>query len=346
MIFQNLEFHNVEVLEKTNLGVMLQRFPKEVRNQLGHWEHERGRFYSMASTCCEIRFVTDAPFFRISLSSLEADTCVAIYKGCFFHSVHRIAAGVVTTLHVETPPHLQQVEPSRLTGYPFSTDVWRIVFGKDACGIFCGLDVFDHTIRPPCASEKPTLKWLAYGSSITFGVRAGSVENSYVMQAARRVGADVFNKAIAGSCFCDPCIAKYFAEQTFWSFATLELGINMVGRFSAQEFEERASFLVQRLLQSNPGHPVVLLTPFPAHYLFDRDQTSESSRNFGLFGLALEKIEERFRREDLFLIHGSELLTDVSGLTTDLLHPSDYGHILIGHRLAEKLQVILKSCFP
>lgn len=343
---QRMEFHNAAGLEKTNLGMALQRFPKNVRNQLGHHEHERGRFYSMVSTCCEIRFVTDAPFFRIALSSLETDSKVLIYKGDFFHSVHTIPAGTVTTLHVETPPRMQSVESNLLDGHSFSTDVWRVIFGKDSCGIFCGLDTFGHKTRPPKGTEKPALKWLAYGSSITFGSKSSLITNSYVMQAARHIRADVFNKAISGSCFCDPCISDYFSTIKSWNLATLELGINMVGRFTEQEFEQRALSLVNQLLTSNPGKPVVLITPFPAHYQFAKNKSAESSQNFGRFCTALERIQKNSSSQDLFILSGSDILTDVGGLTTDLLHPSDDGHILMGFRLGERLKIILKRYFP
>ncbi len=58
-------FHNVEVLERKGMvpGVLLQRFPEQVRLGLGQGDHERGRFFAQVSTGCELRFVTDAYFF-------------------------------------------------------------------------------------------------------------------------------------------------------------------------------------------------------------------------------------------------------------------------------------------
>ncbi len=71
MIFQNMEFHNVECLEERLGGYMLQRFPEKVRLGLGYQDHDRGRMFSQMPVGCEIRFVTDAHFFRISLASYE-----------------------------------------------------------------------------------------------------------------------------------------------------------------------------------------------------------------------------------------------------------------------------------
>jgi hypothetical protein len=38
---------------------------------------------------------------------------------------------------------------------------------------------------------------------------------------------------------------------------------------------------------------------------------------------------------------GPEILTDISGLTADLIHPTDNGMIEMGWRLAEKLKPLL-----
>lgn len=73
MIYQDIQFHNVAEIETIAgiPGFRLQRFPKEVRNMLGHKEHERGRFYAQKAAGCEIRFVTEASFFRITLRLRE-----------------------------------------------------------------------------------------------------------------------------------------------------------------------------------------------------------------------------------------------------------------------------------
>ena len=54
MIFQNMEFHNVECLEERLGGYMLQRFPEEVRFGLGYQDHDRGRMFSQMPVGCEI----------------------------------------------------------------------------------------------------------------------------------------------------------------------------------------------------------------------------------------------------------------------------------------------------
>lgn len=345
MIYNNVEFHNVARLENIEEigGLRLQRFPDEVRNSLGHLEHERGRFYSQIPVGCEIRFITEAKFVRVSLSMLEGDGRIFVYKGNFLHSSHILKAGVITTLHLEEPPKWEEVVNEALSGYSFSSSVWRIVFGKDCCVNFHHIETFGHEIMYPKKNEVPRIKWLAYGSSITFGGNTTIYNNAYVQQTARRLNIDVLNKGIAGSCFCDKCVADYIAKSDEWDLATLELGVNMVGRFEPEEFEQRATYLVKTIIDNNPGKPVAVISIFPNGYLYSKNKESKTLKNNIAFNRILPQIVEEMNNDNLYFIDGKDILTDFSGLSTDLLHPSDHGHIIMGENLSRILKPIVEK---
>lgn len=344
VIYNHLEFHNVAELEAVDglPGFRLQRFPREVRNCLGHKEHERGRFFGQRSVGCEIRFVTDARFFRITLSAVEGDGNVFVYKGNFLHSHHPLKAGVVTTLHLEEPPKFGEVKTEALEGYAFSSGVWRLLFGKDCCITFLHIDTFGHGTRPPEKRETPRLKWLAYGSSITFGGDTVIYSNAYVQQAARRIKADVLNKGMAGSCFCDEAMVHYLAENEEWDFATLELGVNMRGRFTAEEYEQRVRYLIDTMLHKNPEKPVIVIGIYPNGAEYALNPENAATRSNTEFNRITEKLVAEKNNPRLYFIEGKDILTDYSGLSVDLLHPSDEGHILMGENLAMKLKAILE----
>lgn len=343
MIYQNLEFHNVAELQSVphGVGLRLQRFPEPVRYSLGHGDHERGRFYAERSVGCEIRFVTDAPFFRITLSAVENEGMVFIYKGNFLHASYRLQAGVHTTLHVETPPKFETVEPSALES-TFSPMVWRILFGHETCFAFHHLETFGHSVRPPREGETPALRWLAYGSSITFGGNALLYTNTYIQQAAKRLGVDVYCKGMPGSCFCDPLMVRYIATETEWDFITLELGVNMRGRFTAAEFEERVRGLIQEVQAHHPGKPVVVINIYPNGAIYLQNQNDRITQDNRDFNRIVQQAVSEMGGPNLHFIDGADILTDFSGLTTDLLHPSDDGHIRMGENLARRLKEILK----
>ncbi|MNO05417.1 hypothetical protein D3C81_2267920 [compost metagenome] len=44
----------------------------------------------------------------------------------------------------------------------------------------------------------------------------------------------------------------------------------------------------------------------------------------------------------LYLLEGSDIMTDFTSLTSDLTHPSDYGHITMGERLAESMRSVVE----
>ena len=47
--------------------------------------------------------------------------------------------------------------------------------------------------------------------------------------------------------------------------------------------------------------------------------------------------------QNLDLINGFEILTDICGLTIDMIHPSDLGMINMGENLARKLKPMVEQ---
>lgn len=337
MTEQNMEFHNVDHLEERLGGKMLQRFPEKVRNGLGYQDHDRGRMYSQMPVGCEIRFVTDAHFFRISLAAYEADNRVFVYKGNFLHKVLELPAGRVSTFHIEEPEGFAQLQSQVLQGHRFSTNVWRFVIDKEAAVLFYGADFVGHRVRVPAADEVPSLKWMAYGSSITFGGDAHLGINAYPMRTARKLNADLYNKSIAGSCFCDDSAADYLAELApRMNLITLELGINMLKRFPEELFRDRAYRLIEKIRKSAPAAKVVVITPFTASAAYQREEQTSSVRYY-----AFTRILKEYPDAEVTVLDGREILDDFSGLSADLIHPSDEGHEIMAANLYKKLKQII-----
>ncbi len=340
MIYQNIEFLNVSELEEVAgmSGLRLQRFPKDVRNQLGIDTFEKGRIVSERSNGCEIRFVTDANFIRINLSSLEPDGKIMVYKGDFLHSTHEIKMGVVTAIHLEEPERFNLVNNDCLNGH-YSHLVWRIICSNNSCILFHNLDTFGHMVRVPFPNEVPRLKWLAYGSSITAGSSARCYTNTYVAHTAKRLGIDVLNKGLSGACFLEKATADYLATED-WDFITLELGVNVRERYSNKEFLARVEYLLDTLLSKNK--PVIVMSIFPNYANYSNDQLSTRVLHNQSFCRILQEIIEKKNQKNLHFIDGASILTEFTGLTVDLLHPSDYGHLLMGENLSRILKLLIR----
>jgi lysophospholipase L1-like esterase len=337
VIYENIELHNVTELEanKAINGVILRRIPRRVREEL----NERGKIVSSESSGCELRFVTPAPRFTVSLFS-QTNGQVIVYKGDYLHSKHHLSAGQVKTLDLSQPERFSSVQWEVLSHSRFSPDVWRIFIGRNIV-TFVDIETFGHPIRPPKENEKPHIRMLSYGSSITHGPGDNN-QLTYVYEAARRSHIDVYNLGLSGACHCEHKMSDFIANRDDWDMATLELGINMRIIFEPKQFKERVHYLLDQLIERYPKKPIALITIYP---------------NFGTHPQGINDIflkEEAFNEtlreyilqknhKQLYLLEGENILSDFSGLSCDLLHPSETGYIYMAENLSFFLKRMVKA---
>ncbi|UKS27898.1 GDSL-type esterase/lipase family protein [Paenibacillus sp. HWE-109] len=335
MIHRNVELHNVVEVESREFypGVGLHRFPASVRNALG----KRGKLVSRQSSGCEIRFVSDSPQVCVSLSSFDSNGEALVFYGDIFHSKHSLIQGTIHTILLEKPVELENMNAKVWSHANFSLGVWRVMTGRYHA-VFHGVDTFGGDCRPPSASELPRLRWLAYGSSITHSAHATHQANTYVSQTAMRLGLDVLNGGLSGACLCEREVADYLSEREDWDIATLEIGVNMRSGFSTEQFRKRADYLIERMVNKAPGKPVVLITSFPNAASVELNP-SDSGKNQHEFNHILRELASCYTNVHLF--EGSDILSSYSGLTYDMIHPSDYGHALMAENLSRLLRPVL-----
>lgn len=333
LIHDNIAFHNAAALEPfCGLpGLCLARVPGQVRKTL----NPGARATALQAVGVELRFVCEGPRVRLALAAHQEEVSLRVYRGDFAHAESRVPAGATRVLQLDLPEHFGTVDRTgALEGGRFSPDLWRVQISGGVAS-YVGVESFGDALRPPREDETPRIRWLAHGSSITQSWAGG-----YPHVAARLLGVDVLNKGLSGSCHCEATLADWFAESECWDFATLELGVNMRGVFSPEEFEGRARGVVDRLRAANPEAPLVLITHFtnrdhaPAHGGGStRIQKNQMAYDNILRDIARENAEDR-----VHLIEGREVLDGFHGLSSDLLHPSDHGHESMGHALAGLLR--------
>lgn len=328
-------FHNVGELERLGdlPGVLLSRLPRGVREAL----NRRARHVALEGVGCEIRFVSEHPDVRVFVAAQKPEFGeqleIRVFRGDFEHSTHQIPPGQTSILALSVPDTFGSPQPHHLR-QGFAPNVWRVQFGRGP-GLFLGVDGLGGTIRPPQADELPGLSWLAYGSSIT-----NSSLDGYPSVAARRLGVDVMNKGLSGACHCEPELADWLASGCAWDFATLELGVNMRG-MTPDQFGTRASYLVRQVVAMNPGKPVFLITIFPNCLTEGIARTERICANDLAFNEILRGLVAEIESPDLHLVEGDQILDQFTGLRTDLLHPTPYGHAVMGLNLAEILRPVL-----
>jgi lysophospholipase L1-like esterase len=337
MTHWNVALHNVSETETlADGGLVLHRYPKAVRRSLS----VLGRMIAEDSAGVELRFVTESPCFRISLGSRPSFLSpyeqhgqeIAILRGAFVHSIHRLEPGRVNHIHVtnfsEGDPFLE-FTGKETPHAGFSPNVWRIFLGRCA-NIFYGLETFDHPVRPPQKGETPDRRWLAYGSSITNGAAASLHLNSYVYHAARTAGLDVRNLGLSGSCRCESEVADFLGVQDDCSIFTLEVGVNMRGSVEPEDFRGRVERLLEKVHRAD--RKVFLITVYPNYASGDPDRRQKA------YSEVLRDIHAGGRWPGLGLIEGGSVLDSPGDLTTDMIHPSDYGHARMGRNLGDILR--------
>lgn len=345
MIYQNVELHGIEELISFpgSDGVLLQRVPEKLRVQLNEFAQRAFRCPGSA----EIRFVTDSPTVRMTLSCPEAapglpDLAEAIpFFGMFQSPLQRFIITEKQTIEISFPKPLQNIpDGSEFWKMPFSPRVWRLVLGRSPVLLH---SIEGDNLRPPTPEELPRLRYLTYGTSITHGSAALGPHISYVAQTARRLGADLINLGVGGGAMCEPEVADYIAARNDWDFATLELSVNMVGRFTGEEFRERVRYMINTVAGTNIQRPVACISLHPYYGDLGEEYGYASSEIPAVFRRILRAEVESCPYPNVHFIEGPALMTDFGGLASDLLHPADNGMIQIGENLAKRLRPIVEA---
>ncbi|MEM1211602.1 MAG: SGNH/GDSL hydrolase family protein [Planctomycetota bacterium] len=343
-LLSSMSFHNTpELAELPGHGPNgLVRLPEQLRDQLNN----RARFISMDSVGCEVRFVCESANIDVFISTTKPEfgdqSEIRIFRGNIEVARHLQAPGTVQHYRLGDPPNFKLVDRGKLQQGGFADIVYRVCFNRGGTAHLHGIVTFGYPIRPPKPEELPRVKWLAYGSSIT-----NSSLDGYPHTAARLLKLDVQNKGLSGSCHCEPEIADWLAEQAEWDLITCEMGINMRGGFSAEEFEKRVTYLLTRLTDAHPDKPVIAIDVFPNFYTEgwvnkehhahpDAQRERDYIRIVGEVVAALD-------HPNLHHIPGNEIVDDFTYLGGDLLHPGEYGQMMMGARLAEKLRPIVQT---
>lgn len=330
MIFKNVQLHNVPEVHPVNGGVRLQRLPEDVRQQINPRAQER----ALMPYNCEIRFTMEGDEAQVTLSS-EGETQLRVFQGAFDGKAPGVIGPEPTTITVSRAPWLAKLDRRWWRDQPFDPNVFRCIFGGRGPVILH--DIQGKGIRPPSPGQSPKFTYLAYGTSITQGAKSEAPHLSYVAQTAWHLGADLINLGFGASCHCEAALADYIAARDDWHMASLELSVNMMG-FPLDEFYRRVEYMVRTVGGANPRRPVACITLFPFQRDFIADDPATSHGGTPeQYRQALRDAVTACNLPNLLLLEGPELLTNIGGLSIDLLHPSDNAMIEVGRNLASRL---------
>lgn len=330
-----IEFHNVEECRTVDEGVLLQRVPERVRTALN--EGAQTRMLHPAGV--ELRFVPDGSV-SVTLSTVPTERATKSLVRVFWGPIQGTETFVIgpepTTIELSAPDGLTDIRPEDREPLAYDPRVCRLVLAGEHRGGHVRYHGVEGDHRLPTEEEHPDQRYLAYGTSITEGEAAVAEHLTYVNQTARRLGIDPINLGSCGTAYCDRAMADHIAARDDWDIATLALSVNMVDRFSIEEFRERATDMVNTIAGANPDATIACITIYrnsrDVQVGVDKAGRCEQFRD------ALRNVVTNV--DNVALFEGPEILPDIGGLTTDLVHPGDNAMIRMGENLAEKLHAV------
>lgn len=319
------ELFNVCEAQKCGKGYILNRYPESVQKHMS----VRGGWIAGMSCGCEIRFVKKQPgVVRVCLYADMGECSCALYRGDRCEKVFTVPENTYYNLEIGENGCDSVENPDFFKNDIFSKDVVRIVL-YCARVILSSIETYGREIRKPTAEELPKTTIFAYGSSITHGTAALAAPLTYIGTAARLLGAQVMNKGLGGSCFCEKETADFFAQSMKYDYMIFECATNMFDDFSLDEIEQRCTYLIKKMLEKNPGKKIFVLTPPIPKVRYDKP---------GFYAELIEtvkKIHSCVNSEMCILINSEEFEDSTAYVTTDMIHPSTEGHMMMGYKLAE-----------
>ncbi|MEG1661636.1 MAG: SGNH/GDSL hydrolase family protein, partial [Clostridiales bacterium] len=327
-------------------GVKLLRFPKSICNTMGLKDAMYGRHVSLSTPGCEIRFVTDGDRAMISLTGILEDGYVEIYRGDFRYFdgagnnyCFPVKKGQITQIALLKDQNFEN-RPAQLKRKKggFSPDVWRIMLGTNFICALTDFEDYGYNVRPPRPDEVPEKTMLCYGTSLSYGACASCHSIAHIQLMGRLLNVNILNKAMGGSCMNEPEVADYFAsDAVHFDAVLLENAINMGG--PTEEYEKRTRYLLDQLAKSKPNVPVFFVTAYP-HYgnvLSECACPVVKKTEDGTQPLddAMRRIASSY--PNAHVLEGAEMMNDLTALTCDGIHMSDYAHITTGVNLAKAI---------
>lgn len=122
-------------------------------------------------------------------------------------------------------------------------------------------------------------------------------------------------------------MAKWIAARDDWDVATLELGVNLLGRLDESEFRMRVREFLRMVAEAGSQRWIFVIDIFRS----GRD-LSGHAKQAGFRRVVRECVAE-LNHPRVVHLDGFELLQNLGGLSPDLVHPSPDGFQEIAARL-------------
>jgi lysophospholipase L1-like esterase len=200
---------------------------------------------------------------------------------------------------------------------------------------FAGLSV-NQEARFEQSKPQPSLRYIAYGDSITHGFAATAIDRTYPFLVGKKKGWETFNLGLAGRSSL-PALsdAKSIVSLKPDVVTVLMGGNDWQGGVTLQQYRTDMENLVAGIRAAQPRTPIFLLTPLwvsPSWNPAGRVADLESYRQ------VVRDIAVARNDPNLHVIEGPDLIDHNPSFFDQIAtHPNDAGFAMMAERLAEQL---------
>lgn len=330
MIYNTVELYNVHELldDEEDGGKIFSRIPEELRLKL----NDSAKNNALQTPGGEVRFNLKGDSATITLRNNgvpSVPSVVEVYQGAILMAVHTLDTAP-TAITVTQPGNMDLLTSvSRKHRLLYDVNLSRVVLPWRPP---CRLMGIEGDTEPPRPEQTPATKYLAYGSSITHGSTSVRPTGSYAMRTAQLLGVDLINLGFGGGAHLEREMADYIAQRTDWDFASMEMGINLLGSIDTDEFARRVEYFIPTIAQAHPDQWIFCIDVFPCRWDFAGDDKAQRFRDI------VRAQVDALNMPKLAHVSGKDILTSITGLTVDLVHPSPSGMEEMARNLANAMR--------
>ncbi|AZN40318.1 GDSL-type esterase/lipase family protein [Paenibacillus albus] len=338
MIRHQMKWHNVaEFLPDVSGLTVCSRVPSTIRDQL----NPLAQTMALRTAGVELRFRMQSDEVKLTLKLMKDEDIqlearmIEVYYGCISEQEPYVWDGtsdeVVLTIRKPEEAFFSQMRAiADLENAAFRPELVRVLLPMGAKVAFVQIE---GELSPPEPGDEPAERWLAYGSSITYGASATLQSSTYVNRTAAALKVDAINLGFPGSALLDEAMAMYIASRQDWNFATLELGINVIWDMEKQAFvpvetfKQKLDVFIPLIAKMQPNKPIYCIDIFSTRGDIEGSTLTSDYRE------AVRATVAELNLPHVIHLDGRALLPELSGLSRDLIHPSALGMALIAERL-------------
>lgn len=324
ILFDGIYAPNIQAIIHRDGHELLSRYETDVVTQLGH---------DIPFQMCAVELLL-VPKTQVTITISSHHSWVPakclIFAGEHSYSREHLISDRTTLI----------IDPPSLFGTPLTS--LSNEFPKHVVRILLYGDQFEiHQVtgsyRAPYEYELPKQKMMIYGTSISQGIGATGVEQTYAWQLSRMLDALLYNYALSGKCFIERYVVDAIVQSEQFDIIIYECSVNMLGSgYSIETYEQRLQYLFEQTSIHQPQARVFVTSILPYFgdygYVNESDCCVASANQYRQTAKRLSSVYPNITYMDP--IH----LLDENNLSVDLIHPSNFGMQQIARTIARYIK--------